>query len=309
MRLPLILASLLLYESTISIESEWFQDCREFFYQYEPPRLRYEITNRHHCLCERYNNMYYFATFYDTLNKIPVYSAYKVELFLKPDREEVTRKWRKGEGLQNNDQPFFTDYRGVSYLNLTRGHLATRFYFHTVDGRKATDVLTNIAPQYAKFNKIVWYSLEKSIYEATKKYCKPFGGVSYFLTGVLPSPNFTYNFLKQKINIPTDFWTAVCCDTSRASNANKFKGWSFAYLGTNHDFQMINVINIYTVEKFLKERKIMFGYTKLFRDIVVDNIQYRENVNNCLFDKNKTDEIIHHIVNENRNINVLVHRR
>lgn len=84
----LITAFFLLFEKTNSVVSNGFQDCRELFYKNEPPHLRFEMPNRYQCLCEVYKNMNYFATLYNTFNKIPVYGAYKVEDFSKPYKED-----------------------------------------------------------------------------------------------------------------------------------------------------------------------------------------------------------------------------
>ncbi|CAC5382522.1 unnamed protein product [Mytilus coruscus] len=195
-----------------------------------------------------------FATLYDTSSKIPIYSAYNIREYLVPQNEGFMRQWKEEKDLQNDEQASRVDYKGVGNDNLNRGHLAPRFYFHTIDGRKATDVLTNIAPQYDKFNQITWFYLEKTVYEASKSDCNNIGGVSYFLTGVLKSPDTQFN-THNNINIPSHFWTAVCCDTSRLNDEDKLKGWSFAYFAGNYNFPN-NFIDIYTIEEFLKNWRI-----------------------------------------------------
>lgn len=109
----------------------------------------------------------------------------------------MIRQWKKGDGLKKTEQPLLKDFKGVRAENLNRGHLVPRFYFDTIDGRKATDVLTNIAPQYDKFNQVTWYSLETDIFEASRQHCKSINGLSYFLTGVNPSPNLPHKYTKQ----------------------------------------------------------------------------------------------------------------
>lgn len=249
--------------------------------------------------------MNYFATLYDTFLKIPIYSAYKVEDFSMPDNEEFKRQWSKEDDLANTEQPFLKDYNGVQLENLNRGHLAPRFY--TPNGRTATDVLTNIAPQYDKFNQKTWYSLEKNIFEASKKYCKSIAGVSYFLTGVIPSRNMAYNNFNE-INIPSSFWTAVCCDTSRATSRNNSKGWSFAYASSNYNYE-IPRIDIYTVEEFLKSRPIQKRYHNLFTDITVYRRKHPPRiVKNCLFDPGTANAIIQKIIFKNSGVNFFFHR-
>ncbi|XP_052080473.1 endonuclease domain-containing 1 protein-like [Mytilus californianus] len=292
--LPGILVCFAVFESTYAIVSESFQDCRQFFYQRKPPQVFTRMATEKY-LCEIYNGRPYFATFYDTLRKIPVYSAYKVEHFHRPNNEEGKRKWRKGEGLQTKDQPFLINYNGVQLHNLNRGHLAPRFYFPTNEGRTATDVLTNIAPQYALFNQLTWFSLEKYIYEASKHHCNYYGGTSYFVTGVLPSDNVPLN---GKINIPSHFWTAVCCDTSSVSNLNnRLKGWSFAYIGENQNTRN-NFIEFFTVKDFMMIRGIRGKFFELFQDIISFDYHTMKSriVHKCLFDSDKADQIIAGIV-------------
>lgn len=72
------------------------------------------------------------------------------------DGEVVRSRWRKGDAMRNTEQPSVTDYLGVQAENPKRGHLAPGFYFPSNDCRTATDVLSNIVPQYDKFLQITW---------------------------------------------------------------------------------------------------------------------------------------------------------
>lgn len=298
----------LLIESTHAIVSERFRDCRDSFFHRTPPLVRsyprlnmWETTDK--CLCERYNGEYYFATYYDTLKKIPFYSAYKITRFQRdnePDNaDNKKRRWRTGAGLRRNEKPFIKDYNGVKANGLNRGHLATRFFFPSIDGRKATDVLTNIVLQYDLFNKFTWLSLEKSIFSASKDHCHNYGGESYFITGVLPSQNKPP--FKGKIDIPSYVWTAVCCDTSSVQDfRNRFKGWSFAYIGENQNIRN-NLIEIVPVKDFLMISGIREKYITLFEDISLFdvNTNSQRRVRNCLFDFDKAYQIMTYIVRAN----------
>lgn len=222
-----------------------------------------------------------------------------------PQNEGTMVQWREEKDLQNDEQAFNVDYKGVVDDNLKL--LAPRFYFHTIDDRKSTDVLTNIAPQYDKFNQITWFYLEKTVYEASESHCNYIGGQSYFLTGVLKSPNTSFNYYNE-INIPTHFWTAVCCDTSRLYGEDKLNGWSLAYLAANYNLPN-HFIDIYTIEEFLKNWRIKTRYYKIFRDIMVyiNNKADGIRVNNCLFDSGKANEVIREIVSRNHKNTFSVH--
>jgi len=61
-----------------------FKTCKQFFFKDNPPVipgiLEKSVSknqNRFKIICQKYNSIYRFATFYDTTNKIPLFSAYK----------------------------------------------------------------------------------------------------------------------------------------------------------------------------------------------------------------------------------------
>lgn len=116
---------------------------------------------------------------------------------------------------------------------------------------------------------------------------KNINGVSYFLTGV--NQNLQDKSFKEIINIPTNFWTAVCYDTSGApvTYKNRFKGWSFvypAYSAANLNSEKPLIIDIFPIEEFLKTGSIVSIYHKLFKDIVVANGNKQPLiVRNCLY--------------------------
>ncbi|CAG2196588.1 unnamed protein product [Mytilus edulis] len=53
----------------------------------------------------------------------------------------------------------------------------------------------------------------------------------YFITGVLQSEN---KFISNgRVNIPSHYWTAVCCDSSGAMGDLRKEGWSAGFIGEN----------------------------------------------------------------------------
>lgn len=290
-----IIVLFLLCETTFAIISNEFEHCRQFFFQHRPPQLTFRgMDEANRCICQDYNGHFYFATLYDTVLYTPLYSAYRITNFNQVQGDDNNRKWRKDDDLEKNEQPRIGDYNGVQAMDLNRGHLATRFYFPTIDARKAADVLTNIALQYKEFNQLTWKRLETIVYRISDNYCHAYGGVSYFITGVYPGHE-PFN----GIYIPIAFWSAVCCDTSGVLPENRLKGWSFAYVvGNSHTGKRI--IQMFTVKDFLLQRG-MRRYHKLFEDIVVVDFKngrryMNVNVENCLFDSNKAAEIVNIIV-------------
>lgn len=182
-----------------------------------------------------------------------------------------------------DQQATLDDYNEVGVNELSRGHLAPRSYFNT---KRAAAVLSNIAPQYKTFNQKSWNYLEESLHRASTVRCG--NGRTFFITGVIPSDN---NLLNHPINIPSYFWTAICCDTSNLNIENRFTGWSFAYIVANVNPEN-RVIRMFTVEDFVKDVRLSKRYRKIFTDITIGN----RIVKNCLFDPTQADEVIQQIV-------------
>ena len=70
---------LILWLNAFGVRSEVnsnFRNCLQYFYKSTPPRLAGNVAESPRYLCQRYNNVYHYATLYSTSLKIPVYSAY-----------------------------------------------------------------------------------------------------------------------------------------------------------------------------------------------------------------------------------------
>jgi len=104
-----------------------------------------------------------------------------------------------------------------------------------------------------------------------EQYCKFKGAKRYFLTGVIPNFNAKNSHIckidgknpyvchsddeNKRVNIPSFFWTATCCDSSNAEDdQNKDTGWSIAVKGVNHrDTQSVDTLSINGMNTFLKQ--------------------------------------------------------
>ena len=70
---------LILWLNAFGVRSEVnsnFGNCLQYFYKSTPPRLAGNVAEPPRSICQRYNNVYHYATLYSTSLKIPVYSAY-----------------------------------------------------------------------------------------------------------------------------------------------------------------------------------------------------------------------------------------
>lgn len=86
MRLFVIISVLLVlgfpFIMTEVVES--FSTCSDFFLKDQPPDIKDVLNNsasqdnnRYKLICQRYDNEYRFASLYDTMKRIPIFSAYK----------------------------------------------------------------------------------------------------------------------------------------------------------------------------------------------------------------------------------------
>ncbi|XP_071177751.1 endonuclease domain-containing 1 protein-like [Mytilus edulis] len=250
-------------------------------------------------ICQRLGNQYYYATEYDTKNRIPYYSLYTLSFdkcgsryngwFVEPqlsNKNDPSMVLLDISRANNNIATFGSkqavnvDYTRSGY---DRGHLNPQLYHcETEDSRKATNSLTNIAPQVPTFNQGIWNVFETTLYDISKKYCNFVGARRYYITGVLPSND---RFISNgRVNVPDHYWTAVCCDSSGANGALRNEGWSAGFVGGNVNNSSIF---IYSIQNFLPTTS-----TTLFADYKDQN---GNTVKNCLFNPTKADNIINEI--------------
>ncbi|CAG2196599.1 unnamed protein product [Mytilus edulis] len=207
----------------------------KFFYMNTAPLSQGLVGSTQ--ICQRLGNQYYYATEYDTKNRIPYYSLYTLSFdkcgsrydgwFVEPqlaDKNDPSMVLISG--ANNNiatfgrKQAVNVDYTDSGY---DRGHLNPQLYHcETRDSRKATNSLTNIAPQVPTFNQGIWNKFENTLYDISKKYCNFVGARRYYITGVLPSND---RFISNgRVNVPDHYWTAVCCDSSGANGTLRNEG-------------------------------------------------------------------------------------
>ncbi|XP_016348042.1 endonuclease domain-containing 1 protein-like [Sinocyclocheilus anshuiensis] len=201
-----------------------FTKCREFFYKEQPPVIpgildSRSLENNYKEICQKYRNVYRFATFYDTANRIPVFSAYKytgqstswfrrpripwmVESQLDPPVDDMTVPYA--------NQAISEDYFN-SHERVNRGHLFPCSYAPDKLTAESTFTLTNIVPQKNSFNSGSWNRMENEIIETMNKYCYDDNDnnrvLAYMLTGAIPGDTK----LNERVNIPSYMWMAFCC--------------------------------------------------------------------------------------------------
>ncbi|XP_043074158.1 endonuclease domain-containing 1 protein-like [Puntigrus tetrazona] len=234
-----------------------FSTCSSFFLNGQPPvipgilnNLVSQDSNRYKLICQKYQNVYRFATVYDTTNKIPVFSAYRytgsytgrphIPWMIEPELETTDGTMR--EPCVN--QAFPGDYWTQTALN--RGHLFPNGHAADKITAESTFTLTNTVPQYSSFNDGSWGQMEQRVKDTMETHCRDKDNadniLAYVLTGAVPSQA---NLLNKRVNIPSNMWTVFCC-----YNHGSTAWMSQAHWAENKDSNAANTINSKTMARF-----------------------------------------------------------
>ncbi|XP_064786999.1 endonuclease domain-containing 1 protein-like [Oncorhynchus masou masou] len=205
--------------------------CQTFFLNDTTPNLPDILVggivkdqNRYKPICQKYNNIYRFATLYDTTNRIPVFSAYT---FSGRGGRRQSQSWKIEPQLEIIDVEHMTTQRGArdfhqavdadynarkSSIVLDRGHLFPCSYVPDDDTMASTFTLTNAVPQERGFNRGRWKTMECRVRTALELNCKDNNNKikAYVVTGAVPSSSSSRK-LNNRVNIPDLMWTAFCC--------------------------------------------------------------------------------------------------
>ncbi|XP_038842543.1 endonuclease domain-containing 1 protein-like [Salvelinus namaycush] len=227
--------------------------CKNFFMQGTTPNLPgilydgiFKNEGRYKPICQKYNNIYRFATLYDTTNRIPVFSAYTFTGYTtgRPDdpwmiepqldgKKNINRtEMQIQEGGRYEHQAEQNDYK-ISEYKVNKGHLFPSSHAHDLDTQKSTFTLTNIVPQDITFNDGSWKEMERNVRGTLVNNCKDANDQikAYVVTGAVPNNNKTK--LNNRVNIPYLMWTAFCCENKKYMKNKKWMAG--AYWGENKE--------------------------------------------------------------------------
>ncbi|XP_048053716.1 endonuclease domain-containing 1 protein-like [Megalobrama amblycephala] len=248
-----VLMLFLLSGGSAKVVQNFEQECGQFFANGKSP-TRFS-GSQYRQICQTLNDVHYYATYYDTQNRIPVYSAYKFEGIKKCNR---LNKWHTEPQLDDNKagqnmefQRISWRYRGLrqalnrDYVKsgFHRGHLAPVYQARSQDCADATFTLTNAAPQYPSFNSGQWWNEEERLAKDLKRQCQHV----YIVTGVVPGKTFLDKKIK-RVNVPSHFWTAYCCldHKDRCSHSG-------GIIGTNDKKSKIRRMTVADLEEELQK--------------------------------------------------------
>ncbi|KAM9400665.1 endonuclease domain-containing 1 protein-like [Salvelinus alpinus] len=204
-------------------------ECKKFFLEGTTPNLPgilYDGTvqdqNRYKPICQKFNNIYRFATLYDTTNRIPVFSAYTFTGSSKEGRPKLPCMIEPELNRYNNNHEMQVDHsyqagnydykNSIQNKGVNKGFLFPNSHAHDLDTQTSTFTLTNIVPQVVSFNDGSWKKMEDYVRTKFKEYCISNNLIkAYVVTGAVPSES---NTLNNRVNIPDLMWTAFCCYNS-----------------------------------------------------------------------------------------------
>ncbi|KAL4631118.1 endonuclease domain-containing 1 protein-like [Arapaima gigas] len=223
-----------------------FGECTRFLYKQQPPT---GVQNKEfRSICQRYNNQPRYATLYDTVKRIPFYSAYT---FKRSDGEKhMNFHWMYEPQLSSlsatgNMVPFLQvepelkideaqavleDYADTTMYE--RGQLNPDEHQATPDDKAATYTLTNVVPQVKDFYRKLWSHYLNSVRRRLNNYCH---GTAYVVTGVITTGSTIRKENIDRLAIPKYIWSAYCCPDfdPNAPYEIRYKFPSFAAYGLN----------------------------------------------------------------------------
>ncbi|XP_039625206.1 uncharacterized protein LOC120539317 isoform X2 [Polypterus senegalus] len=243
-----------------------FSKCQDFFYKKTAPAGFDQNLIK---ICQKYKDLYRYATLYSTFHRIPIYSAYKFNFTCGTNTEGRRATWfierqlsdpsdsRDYMDLPRNDREILKQKQAIDRFyentNYDRGHLNPN-NFQCNDGRIATFTLTNAVPMDACFNRVHWKEYE----DETRNVLEAFSnkGIAYLVSGGVPSTNkIPIRKIDETeeqrdfsmVTVPRYIWTAVCFEADDPTES-----FSFGYLGSNKPDAVIEPMKILELEEYLQ---------------------------------------------------------
>ncbi|KAM4612382.1 endonuclease domain-containing 1 protein [Polymixia lowei] len=263
-----------------TVERELSPECREFLYMGTPP-----TGLEHHSLqtiCQRYSGKPRYVTLYNTVDHVPVYSAYT---FKRSDGEKrVDVPWMFEPQISTSSdtgemQPFprgyihmnFEDTQAVleDYANAilyVRGALNPDEHQAHPDDKASTYTLTNVVPQVCEFSAGAWKEQEHVIRKRLNNYCH---GTAYVVTGITTSGRMIRRQNMNRVAVPTYMWSAYCCVKydHNAPYSVRYKFPAFAHYGLNeNENNEVVELSIQKLEEFLKKSTFVDKDFQIFVD-------------------------------------------
>jgi DNA/RNA endonuclease G (NUC1) len=258
-------------------------DCNQFFYHNVAPQgFPPQDNNIFRSICQTYQNREHYATYYDTIHRIPVYSAYistrgssgrqGSSWYIEPQLSNLNNdpNMYTETNNENQNQAFDADYRHVESIDrddsIARGHLNPDLHNADPDKKRATYTLTNAVPKFSQFNSNFWMLMEKTTHDILGKFCPPLICTSYHVTGALvdDDTNWIPDNNNQRVAIPRIVWSAVCVVIMKIDDlGNPYEEtFSFGYLGVQERgiaVPLVGGITMHSIESLDQLLTMFFG--------------------------------------------------
>ncbi|XP_053175862.1 endonuclease domain-containing 1 protein-like [Scomber japonicus] len=262
------------------VQEKLSPECKQFLYMGTLPQGLEDQPFKK--ICQFYLGKPRYVTLYDTVNRIPVYSAYtfkRTDGFRRADvpwmyepQLSTLSESRDMQHFPSEDiHSSFADAQAVleDYSNTVifeRGQLNPEEHQDDLDDKAATYTLTNVVPQVREFNIGPWKHFEHTIRKRLNNYCR---GTAYVVTGVTTSGQTIRRQNINRLGIPTFLWSAYCCvdfdHNAPYSERSKFP--AFASNGLNdRDNNKVQEMTVQQLEEFLKRVTYVGKSFQLFYD-------------------------------------------
>ncbi|KAL1277324.1 hypothetical protein QQF64_023997 [Cirrhinus molitorella] len=246
-----------------------FSTCKSFFFKEQPPVITGVLensvskdNNRYKLICQKHEDDFRFATLFDTIAKIPLFSAYKytgnqenkphIRWMMEPQLEPLDGTMSEPGTNQASQEDYWDE------KTLERGHLFPNGHAPDEITAESTFTLTNAVPQMITFNKGSWRAMEQNVRNYMHSNCRDENNanntLAYVLTGAVPG-----NRKMKRVNIPSHMWTVFCC-----YNVNSKEWVSQAHWAENKDEKKANPIATKTLQQLEEFLEIKFKQSSLF---------------------------------------------
>ncbi|CAL8359202.1 unnamed protein product [Lota lota] len=248
------------------LQEKLFPACRKFLYMSTLPQGLQGPPLE--LICQYYNGKARFVTLYDTLHRIPVYSAYtfkrsdgsrKVDVpWMYEPQLSIAMGSRDMQQFPQRDlhrssedaQAVLDDYQDT--VDVVRGQLNPDKHQNEYDDKAATYTLTNVVMQIKEFSVGPWAAHEEVTRQRLNNYCL---GTAYMVTGALTSGKVIRRHNADRVAVPEYMWSAYCCDDYDCNapyyEFSRFP--AFASLGRNRKLDnKVQETSVQQLEEFIK---------------------------------------------------------
>ncbi|XP_068164935.1 LOW QUALITY PROTEIN: endonuclease domain-containing 1 protein [Antennarius striatus] len=277
-QMAFLLASIMTSVVRGRVEKVLSPECRQSLYKVTTPNGLEHNSLRF--ICQYYNKKPRYLTLYNTVDHIPVYSAY---VFKRSNGEKcVDIPWMYEPHLSTSSdtvemEPFAQHYMNLNfedtqavlddYMNAILYECCTLNpdeHQDDPDDKASTYTLTNVVPVVSNFNSRIWNKQEHLIRMRLNNYCH---GKAHIVTG--SSGKTIHHDKVNRSAVPTYLWSAYCCVDYDHNTPydERYKFPSFAHYGLNEkETKEVVELSVQKLKAFLKKTNFVGQNFQIFVD-------------------------------------------